>query len=104
MDRYPASNATRRRVELPVGTLPTGAKTTYGSDDMAVVPLIPPHLRPAKTALDKFHILWEADWKRTPPRDPMLLKRVSGQLFAVVATWDLTEMERTVLGQRALPR
>lgn len=64
----------------------------------ALVPLIPVHLRPSD-ALDKYHILWEADWERVPV-DPMLLKRLSGDAWLVVAAWDLTSVEQAVLAGR----
>lgn len=32
--------------------------------------------------------------------DPALLKHIGGDLYAVLATWDLTELERSVLGGR----
>lgn len=65
----------------------------------AVVPLIPPHLRP-RTALDKYHILWEAEWGRVIPVDPMLLRRLSGDMWLVVAAWDLTPVERAAMAHR----
>lgn len=43
------------------------------------------------------------DWQRTPQppgTDPALLKHVGGDLWAVLATWDLTPLEAAVLGQR----
>lgn len=64
----------------------------------AIVPMIPVHLRP-KAALDAYHILWEADWQQVP-RDPMLLRRLGGDLWIVVAAWDLTEVERAVMASR----
>lgn len=63
----------------------------------AVVPLIPPTMRPDKP--EDYHVLWEADWKM-PPIDPALLKRVGRDLWAVVAVWDLTPLERAVLLSR----
>lgn len=62
----------------------------------AIVPLIPPRFRPAQ--LERYHILWEADWKAVP-RDPALLRALGGDLYAVVAVWDLTDIERAVLGR-----
>src|SRR5258708_4807132 len=41
----------------------------------AIVPLVPVHLRP-KRGLENYHILWEAEWTRVVPRDPMLLRRI----------------------------
>jgi hypothetical protein len=67
----------------------------------AIVPTVPPALRP-KHALTNYHILFEAEWGHDPaaPVDPALLKRIGGALYAVVAIWDLTELERAVLGAR----
>jgi hypothetical protein len=57
-------------------------------------------LRP-KATLEHFHILWEAVWQpHTAPRDPMLLKHLGGVFYAVVAVWDLTELERAALRLR----
>lgn len=68
----------------------------------AIVPIVPPQLRPVH-ALDVYHILWEAEWSiRRAPKDPALLKHIAGDLFVVLVTWDLTELERAVLlGTRA---
>lgn len=64
----------------------------------AVVPNIPPRLRP-RTGLGNFHVLFEAEWglDPQPPVDPALLRQIGGDLYAVIATWDLTEIERAVL-------
>ena len=63
----------------------------------AIVPIVPPQFRPAGS-LKRYFILWEADWEEVP-RDPMLLRYLGGDLFAVLAVWDLTEIERTVLAR-----
>ncbi len=65
----------------------------------AMVPSIPVHLRPADN-LSNYHILWEAEWQPVPPVDPILLKHIAGDMFVVVAQWDLTEIERSVLAGR----
>lgn len=66
----------------------------------APLPIIPPQYRPAD-ALSKYVILWEVDeWSAiAPPTDPMLLRPL-GQtgLYVVVAHWDLTPIERMVMG------
>jgi hypothetical protein len=67
-------------------------------DLMAVVPSVPPRFRPAH-ALSNYHILWEAEWEEVP-RDPMLLRHLGGMLYAVLAHWDLTELEMAVLKRR----
>lgn len=63
----------------------------------AIVPSIPPQHRP-DGALERFYVLFEANWKPVPPLDPALLSPLGGGMFAVVAVWDLTELERAVLG------
>ncbi len=71
-------------------------------DFTAIVPNIPPALRPDHS-LQNYHLLWEARWepKRQPrraPGDPALLKHLGGPLYAVLAAWDLTPVEQAVLG------
>lgn len=68
----------------------------------AMVPLVPPPLRPAH-ALSGYVVLWEAEWAQDPPapRDPALLKHIGGDVYAVLAVWDLTELERAVLAGRS---
>jgi hypothetical protein len=65
----------------------------------ALVPTIPPHLRPGDE-LSKYYILWEAEWKKQPPSDPILLTKVTQDIFIVVAQWDLTPVEQLVLEGR----
>jgi hypothetical protein len=83
--------------ELPEGTLPV----QLGPDWFAVVPLIPPQYLPPRGGLQLYHVLWEAVWEPAPPTDPFLLRHLRGHLYAVLAQWDLTPIERAVLGQRA---
>ena len=64
----------------------------------ALVPTIPPHLRPEDPI--KFFILWDAVWEKSPPVDPLLLSKVNDTMYAVVAQWDLTELEQQVLEGR----
>jgi hypothetical protein len=64
----------------------------------AQVPYIPPAIRPADAQLRHYWILWEADWKAAP-RDPMLLKKLDGDLYVVLAAWDLTDLERAAMGR-----
>jgi hypothetical protein len=66
-----------------------------------MVPLIPPRHRPKPRRLRHCHILWEVEkWDPIPPTDPALLRHIRGDLWAVLATWDLTDLERYVLSQR----
>lgn len=64
----------------------------------AIVPLIPVHLRPRK-AIEKYHVLWEADWNQYPV-DPYLLRRFGEDAWLVVAAWDLTPVERAVMSSK----
>lgn len=85
----------QRRFHFPAGTLPTTITTTAWAS--AIVPTIPPHFRPV--GLDQYHILWEAEWRpHVAPKDPALLRALGGGLYAVLAVWDLTEIEQAVLG------
>ena len=66
-----------------------------------VVPLVPAEYHP-NSDLKNYHILWEVEeggWKPVPilPGDPLLLKRLSKNLFVVLAMWDLTELEKAVI-------
>lgn len=66
-----------------------------------VVPIIPPAHRPA-ASLHRFWLMWEVaedGWEEVPI-DPALLKRLNATTFAVLAVWDLTEVERMVLRSR----
>ena len=78
----------------------SGKQRSTRSEHEAVVPPIPVHLRPRR-GLENYHILWEAEWERLPPRDPYLLRRIGdADLWLVVAHWDLTEVERAALSTR----
>ena len=65
----------------------------------AVVPFVPPRFRPAK--LEDYFIMWEPLWKKLPPQpDPFLLRALGSGLFAVVAQWDMTPLEQSILEGR----
>lgn len=106
-DNSRPTTAGDRRLTLPEGTLSAPSGNNTGQINMnewqAILPIIPPHLRP-KFSIKGYHLLWEAVWTRgvvRAPHDPALLKRVGGDLFAVLAVWDLTDLERAVLEMRA---
>ncbi|HXF73049.1 MAG TPA: hypothetical protein VNO79_10625 [Actinomycetota bacterium] len=86
--------------QVPAGTpVPAGGQGRLRTQ----VPVVPPPLRP-RGSLSWYHVLFEVErWEMAPPppRDPILLRRIRGDLFAVVATWDLTEVERMVLATRS---
>lgn len=91
-----------RVFQLPPDTLPRG-KAPWLTNRWATIPLIPPRLRP-RHSLTGYCVLWEAVWRapntRRAPHDPALLKHIGGDLWAVLAVWDLTDLERAVLEMR----
>jgi hypothetical protein len=63
------------------------------------VPIIPAKFIP-EANLENYHILWEVEkWERIP-KDPMLLKQITKNLFVVCAVWDLTPLERALIRGR----
>lgn len=75
------------------------------SDKYALIPMVPADVRPSGNLRD-FFILWEVErWSdrpllAVPDYDPYLLRHIVGDLYAVVAEWDLTELERAVMTGR----
>ena len=95
-----ASRNHKNIIELAAGTFPEWTSTDYWTMVSCPVPIVPPHLLP-RAELSNFHILWEVEkWNLEAPRDPLLLRRISTNLFAIVARWDLTELERAVIAGR----
>ena len=66
---------------------------------IAMVPMVPPDVLPARGCdLRQHFVLWEVEsWDVSPPIDPILLRPIGGELYAVVAQWDLTEVERSII-------
>lgn len=66
------------------------------------VPMIPPAILidEVKHSLKNYYILWEVEKWDQVPRDPMLLKQLTPNLFGVLATWNLTELERAIIRGR----
>lgn len=99
----PDSRAEANFVRTEPNVVPNATRMIY--QFAAMVPLVPPALRPTYR-LHNYHILWEVEeWVPvtqipSPPRDPLLLKHAMGQLYVVMAEWDLTEMERAVIAGR----
>lgn len=68
----------------------------------APIPLTPPRFRPKRPRLANLHVLWEVEtWTKKPSKDPALVKHIRGDLWVVLATWDLTDLELAVLAQRS---
>jgi hypothetical protein len=91
------ANTAKHEIAIPPGTWPS---TAAHWSHRAVTPLIPLPLRP-KRALQAYHILFEAEWSRAVPLDPMLLRRVGeADMWLVVAAWDLSPVEQAALAAR----
>lgn len=71
----------------------------------ALVPMVPPEVK-RHHDLSKHFVLWEVEeWSdrrlsARPDRDPLLLRRISADLFAVVAEWELTPVEQAIMASR----
>lgn len=73
------------------------ATSSWGSRYRTVVPHIPPDIRPLKSYLKDYHILFEVEDWQSYNRDPLLLKRVNRRFFEVIAEWELSELEAMIL-------
>jgi hypothetical protein len=77
----------------------------FSKEGFGLVPMVPADVRP-KGQLREFFVLWEVEaWSDTsmlaePDRDPYLLKHIGGDIYAVIAEWDLTELERAIMSGR----
>jgi hypothetical protein len=87
------------RVQIPGDDLPPRRENPW-RQARTLAPIVPPNQRPKRYRLTGCHVLWEVEkWERIAPRDPALIKHIRGRLWAVLAVWDLTDLERLVLGQ-----
>jgi hypothetical protein len=101
------------------GVTPAFPRTAYPDsawrdstlDGYSLVPIVPPSVRQRARgpmrSLATHYVLWEVEaWADTairanPDVDPYLLERIADDLFAVVGEWDLTDVERAVMRDRA---
>lgn len=104
-----------RRGRAPVNTptalsfdlqrTPPAGKHSWECRGFALVPMVPPSA--GRHDLSKHYVLWDVElWSDTPigaqpPVDPFLLRHLGGDLYVIVAEWDLTKLERAVMGRRA---
>lgn len=98
---YGIARKSDREVGLPEGTFIWSSKIGWtGQHRKTTVPIIPPAILidQVRHHLRNYFILWEVeDWKIEPPKDPLLLKLITPNLFAILATWDLSELERAII-------
>ena len=98
-----------RRKHILVPKTPYPMIQTEGSDRMSgtlltSVPVIPAKYRP-KGRLGRYFILWEPEgWAKIPepPGDPLLLRRISNNLFVILAQWDLSPLEQAVIADATM--
>lgn len=87
--------------KLPDSMFTANQRWELHKDWQCPVPMIPASVRPPKKDMKHYYVLWEVDqWKPIPPRDPFLLRRITPNMFVVVAAWNLTELERAVMKGR----
>lgn len=88
--------------QIAVENMPPTAWVDHIPDAKAIVPMIPADVYPKRGhgSPKDWYILWEAEWQNVPPKDPLLLKPIGGNLYAVLAAWDLTELERKIIARR----
>jgi hypothetical protein len=97
------ASAQAHRAADKVWTLDGPGTDISGVEGLATVPPVPPAFRPAGH-LRNYHILFEATWRpvrqtrtRLRSSDPALLKWMGGDLFAVLAVWDVSPVEAAAL-------
>lgn len=79
-----------------------GSRFADAKDGYALLPMVPADVRPQKGQLRDWFILWEVDqWYSRPtiepPRDPYLLQHLGGTLYAILAEWELTDLEMAIM-------
>lgn len=73
-------------------------------EGFSAVPLPPPGVIPEGVKLEKCFTLWEVkEWQRSRHTsivdpDPYLLKHIGGPFYAVLAEWELTDLETSLQG------
>lgn len=89
------------KMNLPSGYSFSRQHDAVSYSGVATVPGMPPEIR--ELARKDHLLLWQAEWRKIgsqvqrPPRDPALLERLNGNMYVVLATWDLTALEASAL-------
>ena len=93
-----------RYVGLPENTFKEwtkeGAWDIKNKEITTKVPIVPARYLPTIKSLDGYFVLWEVKRWDNIPTDPILLKRLTNNLFVVLAIWDLTPIEQAVVRGR----
>ena len=84
---------------VPNGTYPDAKR--INRPVRAMLPLIPLPLRP-NDQLKNYFVLWEANWHPEPPRDPYLLRPLTGSLMEIVSEWDVSDIELAAVRQTTI--
>ena len=64
----------------------------------APVPKVPAFLlAKMRTPLSSMHILWEVEKWNEVPADPLLLRKLTDNLFVVLGQWELTPLEQALI-------
>lgn len=109
-DRFCAASSTWNVKSPSLDMVFSGAVwSTRPAEGYALVPMVPADALEAagNPALKKCFVLWEVEqWAdrrigSRPDIDPLLLLPLGGDLYAVLAEWNLTPLERAVMAVRA---
>jgi len=92
-------------IELPADTYIWGDDFKHRQYLKTVAPIIPPRVQIASSMRLMpcyYHIIFEAEYwtddpEPRPPKDPILGRMLTPNIFGVTATWDLTELEESLL-------
>ncbi len=77
---------------------PDESSFSLGQDLKSKVPMIPVSKR--NKDLKNYYILWEVEKWDIVPKDPILLKRMTKNLFVIIDKWNLTKLEQAIMNGR----
>lgn len=104
-----SANKSNGDIVIPADTFEWNVKTIKGEHKWkCVAPIVPPRvvlIASAKLTPQHYHILFEPEeWTISkpaqPPGDPILGRMLTPNIFGVIATWDLTDLEKTIIKGR----
>lgn len=99
-DTDPPSWKDKIWLSLPVDTFPR-LERTMDLNIRTPVPIIPPKFLPK--SLRGCYLLWEVEsWETArPKKDPILLRKIHGNIYAIMSGWALTDVEAMIMKGRA---